>query len=124
MSRVDPGHGRRGHGTGGWRRTVWGATGARAASFCARGIRQNRGVAYIRLIDVDEATGELREQYDAAIERAGKVFNIVKAMSLRPRVLEAAIGLYGEVMFGESELSRAERELLAVVVSAENTCHY
>ena len=87
-------------------------------------IGQNRSVPYIRLIDVDEATGELREQYDAAVERAGKVFNIVKAMSLRPRVLAAAIALYDEVMFGESELARAERELLAVVVSAENTCHY
>ena len=87
-------------------------------------IGQNRGVAHIRLIDVGEATGELREEYDAAVARAGKVFNIVKAMSLRPPVLHAAMGLYGAIMFGESELSRAERELLAVVVSAENTCHY
>ena len=92
---------------------------------CApRRFGQNRGVAHIRLIAVEEATGELREQYDAAIERAGKVFNIVQAMSLRPRVLAAAMGLYREVMFGESELSRGERELLAVVVSAANTCHY
>ena len=81
-------------------------------------------MAHIRLIEVDEATGELREEYDAALERAGKVFNIVKAMSLRPPVLRAAMGLYGAIMFGESELTRAERELLAVVVSAENTCHY
>jgi alkylhydroperoxidase family enzyme len=52
------------------------------------------------------------------------VFNIVKAMSLNPRVLRAAMGLYREVMFGPSELSRAERELLAVVVSRANDCHY
>lgn len=79
---------------------------------------------HIRLIEVDEATGELREEYDAAIKRAGKVFNVVKAMSLRPRALRAAMDLYKEVMYGRSELSRAERELLAVVVSCENTCHY
>jgi uncharacterized peroxidase-related enzyme len=79
---------------------------------------------HIRLIDVDEATGELREEYDAAIRRAGKVFNIVKAMSLRPRALRAAMELYKDVMFGPSELSRAERELLAVVVSCANDCHY
>ncbi len=79
---------------------------------------------HIRLIDVDEATGELREEYDAAIRRAGKVFNIVKAMSLRPRALRAAMDLYKDVMFGPSELSRAERELLAVVVSCANDCHY
>lgn len=85
---------------------------------------QNRRVPHIRLIEVDEARGELREEYDAAIDRAGKVFNIVKAMSLRPPVLRASMGLYREIMFGPSELSRADRELLAVVVSNANTCHY
>jgi uncharacterized peroxidase-related enzyme len=79
---------------------------------------------FLRLIDVDEATGELREEYDAALARAGKVFNIVKAMSLRPNVLRRSIDLYKEVMFGRSELSRVERELLAVVVSRTNDCHY
>jgi uncharacterized peroxidase-related enzyme len=81
-------------------------------------------VAHLRLIEVDEATGELRVEYDAAIGRAGKVFNIVKAMSLNPAVLNAAMGLYRAIMFGPSELSRAERELLAVVVSNANDCHY
>jgi uncharacterized peroxidase-related enzyme len=79
---------------------------------------------YLRLIDENEATGELREEYDAAVGRAGKVFNIVKAMSLRPRVLREAMHLYKEVMFGRCELTRAERELLAVVVSTANDCHY
>ena len=87
-------------------------------------VGQNPPVPYLRLIEVDEATGELREEYDAAIGRAGKVFGIVKAMSLRPRVLRSAMGLYREVMFGRSDLTRAERELLAVVVSSANDCHY
>jgi uncharacterized peroxidase-related enzyme len=81
-------------------------------------------VAHLRLIEEGEATGALKEEYDAAIRRAGKVFNIVKAMSLRPSVLREAMGLYRAVMFGPSELSRAERELLAVVVSCTNDCHY
>jgi alkylhydroperoxidase family enzyme len=81
-------------------------------------------VAFLRLIDVPEARGALRREYDAAIERAGKVFNIVKAMSLRPNVLTASIQLYREIMFGPSPLSRAERELLAVVVSRANDCYY
>jgi uncharacterized peroxidase-related enzyme len=81
-------------------------------------------VAYLRLIEEGEATGALKNEYDAAIRRAGKVFNIVKAMSLRPGVLREAMGLYRAVMFGPSELSRAERELLAVVVSCANDCHY
>jgi alkylhydroperoxidase family enzyme len=79
---------------------------------------------FIRLIEEGDADGALREEYDAAVERAGKVFNIVKAMSLRPAVLRASMDLYREIMFGESGLSRQERELLATVASAEQSCHY
>jgi uncharacterized peroxidase-related enzyme len=81
-------------------------------------------VPHVRLIDVDEATGALRKEYDAAVARAGKVFNIVKAMSLRPQVLRRSMQLYREIMFGSSGLSRQERELLATVVSRVNECHY
>lgn len=81
-------------------------------------------MAFLRLIEVTEATGRLREEYDAAVARAGKVFNVVKAMSLRPGVLRASMQLYRDIMFGPSGLSRAERELLAVVVSRANDCHY
>ena len=81
-------------------------------------------MAHIRLTDVDEATGQLKDEYDAAVGRAGKVFNIVKAMSLNAGTLRASMDLYGAIMFGPSELSRAERELLAVVVSRTNDCHY
>ena len=81
-------------------------------------------MAHLRLTEVDEATGQLREEYDAAIGRAGKVFNIVKAMSLRPSVLKRSMELYKGIMFGSSGLSRQERELLATVVSRENDCHY
>jgi uncharacterized peroxidase-related enzyme len=79
---------------------------------------------YLRLIDVEEATGALREEYDAAIGRAGKVFNIVKAMSLRPGVLKRSMELYKGIMFGPCGLSRQERELLATVVSRTNDCFY
>ena len=75
-------------------------------------------------VDEDEASGLLEEEYDAAVSRAGKVFNIVKAMSLRPGTLRRSMQLYREAMFCRSGLSRIERELLAVVVSRANDCHY
>jgi uncharacterized peroxidase-related enzyme len=86
--------------------------------------RQNDVVPNLRLIEEGEATGALKAEYDAAIARAGKVFNIVKAMSLNPETLRASMELYRAVMFGRSELSRAERELLAVVVSRANDCQH
>jgi len=81
-------------------------------------------VAFLKLVQEHEAAGLLAEEYSAASTRAGKVFNIVKTMSLRPGVLRRSMQLYREVMFGTSGLSRVERELLAVVVSRANDCHY
>jgi alkylhydroperoxidase family enzyme len=81
-------------------------------------------VPHLDLIDPEDAEGILKEEYDAAVERAGKVFNIVRSMSLSPETLRASIELYKAIMFGPSELSRQDRELLATVVSATNECYY
>ena len=81
-------------------------------------------VAHIELIEPGDAEGLLAEEYEAAVARAGKVFNIVKSMSPRPEVLRRSMELYRAIMFGPSGLTRQERELLATVVSATNECHY
>jgi len=81
-------------------------------------------MAYIRLVADDEATGRLKEMYDAAIARAGRVFEIVRTMSPNPAVMEASMGFYIHIMKGPSGLSRQERELLATVVSRVNDCYY
>ncbi len=81
-------------------------------------------MAHIRLVEPHEATGALKAQYDAAIARAGRVWNIVKTMSPNPPVLDASMRLYGSSMHGSSPLSRVQRELLAVVVSRTNDCFY
>jgi uncharacterized peroxidase-related enzyme len=81
-------------------------------------------VAFIRTTGIEEAEGALQREYEAAIRRAGKVFNIVGALSLRPAALQRTIALYQTIMFGPSGLSRAQREMLAVVTSQVNECHY
>ena len=81
-------------------------------------------MTWIRTIGVDEATGRLAKTYRAAVERAGRVFGIVRTMSLAPRVLDSSMALYRSVMFGEGGLKRYQRELLATVVSRVNDCHY
>jgi alkylhydroperoxidase family enzyme len=81
-------------------------------------------MAHIRLVKPEEASGRLKEIYDAAIARAGKVFQIVRTMSPNPPVLDASMGLYMHVMKDPSGLSRKERELVATVVSRANDCFY
>ena len=79
---------------------------------------------WIRTVPEDEADGLLRREYDAALKRAGKVFNVVSLQSLRPRIMRASIALYQTLMIEEGALPRWVRELLAVVVSRTNGCHY
>lgn len=81
-------------------------------------------MAWIRTVPPSEATGRLAKQYDAAVARTGRVFGILRAMSLSPAALEAAMGLYRTVMFSPRGLPRWKREMLAVVVSRVNECHY
>lgn len=81
-------------------------------------------MSWIRTIQPGEATGRLAKSYRAAIERAGRVFGIIRTMSLAPAVLDASMGLYQKVMYAPEGLSRRQREMLATVVSAENHCHY
>ncbi len=79
---------------------------------------------WIRQIPLQEATGLLKREFDKAIRRAGRVWNILHIMSLNPRTLKSSMEFYAAVMFGSSPLTRAQRELLATVVSAELDCHY
>jgi len=81
-------------------------------------------MAWIRTVPPEEASGPLRASYDAAVKRAGRVWHIVRLMSLSPGTLDASMRMYLEVMKGPSALSRRQREMLAVVVSVVNGCHY
>ncbi len=66
-------------------------------------------MAYIRTIAPEEATGELKQHYQAAVKRAGRVFNIVRLQSLNPRALTASVRLYETLMLGPGSLPRATR---------------
>ncbi len=81
-------------------------------------------MAYIQTIDEKDARGLLKREYVSAAKRAGRVFNILKIMSLNAEVLQASMRFYLKLMFGPSPLSRAQREMLAVVTSAANGCFY
>jgi uncharacterized peroxidase-related enzyme len=79
---------------------------------------------YIKQFSDDEATGVAKLELEAAIRRAGRVWNIVRIMTPNGEAMRASMRFYGALMHGESPLSRAQREMLAVVVSATNHCVY
>ena len=81
-------------------------------------------MAWIETVAPEKAEGLLGRIYQAAIKRAGRVFGILRLQSLNPSTLRSSMEFYRGIMFGESPLSRAEREMIAVVVSKANDCHY
>ena len=81
-------------------------------------------MSWIDEVDVGEADGKLAEMYATLVKQRGKISNILKVHSLNPQALGNHLDLYMTLMFGKSGLSRAEREAVAVVVSAANDCEY
>ncbi|MCA9954881.1 MAG: hypothetical protein KC434_09195 [Anaerolineales bacterium] len=81
-------------------------------------------MAWIKEIYLAEATGLLKRQLESAVKRAGRIWNIVQVMSINDHALKDSIRFYQTVMMGESPLTRSQREMLAIVVSVENHCHY
>ena len=81
-------------------------------------------MSWIDEVDVEDADRKLEAIYAELVEKRGKVSNILKIHSLNPEAMENHLDLYMTVMFGKSGLSRAEREAIAVVVSAANDCAY
>ena len=81
-------------------------------------------MAFINTVDEQQADGLLARIYDAARKRAGRVFNILRIQSQNPAALQGMLDLYVATVRGESPLTRAQREMLAVVVSKTNGCHY
>ncbi len=81
-------------------------------------------MSWIEEIEIDDADGALATTYAELVEKRGKVSNILKVHSLNPDSMRKHLDLYMTIMFGKSGLSRAEREAIAVVVSATNECAY
>lgn len=79
---------------------------------------------HVGVYEYDETSGVARREYDAAMRRAGRIWNIVSIQSQLPEVMRDSMRLYSSIMYGPSPLSRAQREMLAVVTSRHNDCHY
>jgi alkylhydroperoxidase family enzyme len=81
-------------------------------------------VSWIPQVPIDQASGLLKSLFDAALKRAGRVWNIVHVMSINPPAMRDSIRFYSTIMSADSPLTRIQREMLATVVSAELECHY
>jgi alkylhydroperoxidase family enzyme len=81
--------------------------------------------AWIDVIPETEAEGELAALYDELRSpQTGRVDHVMAIHSLHPQSMRDHEQLYRTLMYGAGDLSRPEREMIGVVVSAVNRCHY
>jgi len=81
-------------------------------------------VSWLRVPDEGSLPEEVLALYEPPRERLGFVPNVLRNFALRPSHLLRWNEHYEELMRGDSGLSKAQREMIAVVVSVTNDCAY
>lgn len=86
---------------------------------------QPREVTALDLPDIAAAVpADLLAYFDKCDDKLGFVPNVLIAHAFDPVRLRQFADQYNRLMMGESVLTKLEREMIAVVVSARNRCHY
>ena len=81
-------------------------------------------VSKLDLKPLKDLDHDLKERLQKTEERVGFVPNVLLAYSFDNTKLRAFLDMANDLMLGDSELSRLEREMIATAVSAVNHCHY
>ena len=83
-------------------------------------------MGYLPVIQDEQATGKLKEVYDAIkrTRKQKKVSPVLQALSRKPELLDQVVRISDLVTFGGSSLGRRWEEMLSTAVSAWNGCHY
>lgn len=83
-----------------------------------------KGMTALDLPPADPLPDDIARYYEVCEEKLGMIPNVLAAYSFEPDRLRGFSQMYNALMLGESELSKAEREMIAVVVSSLNHCYY
>lgn len=85
---------------------------------------EKKRVIALNLKKTAELSGETKAYFAKCEEKLGLVPNVLLAYAFDEKKLRAFTDMYNDLMLGESGLSKLEREMIAVTVSAINFCHY
>ena len=69
-------------------------------------------------------SAEMAAYFGKCTEKLGFVPNVLKAYAFDMSKLSAFVAMYNDLMLAPSGLSKLEREMIAVAVSAQNRCYY
>jgi uncharacterized peroxidase-related enzyme len=88
---------------------------------------QKRAKDHVTALDLGpeaELGPELEAYFAKCREKLGFVPNVLRAYAFDTAKLKAFIDMVDDLMLADSGLSKLEREMIAVAVSAVNHCHY
>ena len=78
----------------------------------------------LKLKAVNPLPSNIKKYFKICKEKLGLIPNVLKSYSHNTDKLNAFTNMYNEIMLGDSGLSKLQREMIAVVVSSINRCHY
>lgn len=81
-------------------------------------------ITALDLPPLDPLPERMAKYFEICQEKLGLIPNVLRAYAFAPERLDGFSAMYNALMLGESALSKAEREMIAVMVSAENHCFY
>lgn len=83
-------------------------------------------MGYLPVIGDDQATGNLKEVYDAIkkTRKLKRVSPVLQVFGMRPELLDQVVRISDLATFGGSSLGRRWEEMLSTAVSSWNRCHY
>lgn len=90
----------------------------------AHGSGDDSYTAWIPVPPSDELPAEVVEEIADVSERVGFVPNIARLLGVTPRHFVGWWRYFDELMRGPSGITKVQREMIAVVVSAECRCPY
>lgn len=73
---------------------------------------------------VDPLPAPTQKYFDVCTDKLGMIPNVLQAYAFDIEKLNTFTAMYNDLMLGDSALSKLEREMIAVVVSAVNRCFY
>jgi len=73
---------------------------------------------------VDPLPPETQKYFDICTQKLGMIPNVLQAYAFDIDKLNSFTALYNDLMLGDSNLTKLEREMIAVVVSSINKCFY
>jgi uncharacterized peroxidase-related enzyme len=81
-------------------------------------------LAWLHVPSEAEVPEEVRSLWQRADEKLGFVPNVLRTWALRPQHMLRWRKYMDELLKGDSGLTEAQREMIGVVVSSTNRCHY